>query len=305
MLARLWRLCLLFEIFAEILLAMSLVRLGGWPPLLAFVGVLCLAGGLRFWPIGMGFLLHHFDRQRYRGGHEKLQSTGLWQSMGREWWVFCRMGLACAFERLWLRADLRGCQVRHEGVPLLLVHGYACNRGGWWWLKPRLESCGRQVATISLEPLQGDIDGYAEQIARRVAWLREQTRAERVVLVGHSMGGLACLAYLRRYGEDHVERLVMLGTPYAGTRLLQPGWGRSLDQMCANSAWLVELTSFFEEMPLSIPSLVCQAAEDCLLMPAETVLMPGAQARRLVQVGHLGLLTSAQVLDELLRASEA
>ena len=44
MLARLWRLCLLFEIFAEILLAMSLVRLGGWPPLLAFVGVLCLAG---------------------------------------------------------------------------------------------------------------------------------------------------------------------------------------------------------------------------------------------------------------------
>ena len=247
MLARLWRLCLLFEIFAEILLAMSLVRLGGWPPLLAFVGVLCLAGGLRFWPIGMGFLLHHFDRQRYRGGHEKLQSTGLWQSMGREWWVFCRMGLACAFERLWLRADLRGCQVRHEGVPLLLVHGYACNRGGWWWLKPRLESCGRQVATISLEPL-------------------------------------ACLAYLRRYGEDHVERLVMLGTPYAGTRLLQPGWGRSLDQMCANSAWLVELTSFFEEMPLSIPSLVCQAAEDCLLMPAETVLMPGAQARRLVGV---------------------
>jgi pimeloyl-ACP methyl ester carboxylesterase len=152
--------------------------------------------------------------------------------------------------------------------------------------------------------MQGDIDGYTEQIAQRVTWLRGRTHAKRVVLVGHGMGGLACLAYLRRYGEENVERLVILGAPLAGVSWLPAGWGRNLDQLRANSRWLSELAVFFGEWPLLTPRVNYQGRCDYWFPSPEAAPIQGLEARWLENVGHIGLLVSARVLDELLTSSE-
>jgi pimeloyl-ACP methyl ester carboxylesterase len=70
------------------------------------------------------------------------------------------------FERLFMGAD----RLRPAGdrPPLLLVHGYECNRGFWWRLRARLEGAGWIVATVNLEPVFAGIDAYADVIARRV-----------------------------------------------------------------------------------------------------------------------------------------
>ena len=101
------------------------------------------------------------------------------------------------FDRLFMGPDRL---VRSEGgrAPLLLIHGYQCNRGFWIELRNRLTRAGWQVATISLDPVFNDIDGYVEQVSRRIEDVCAATGADKVMLVGHSMGGLVSRAYLRR-----------------------------------------------------------------------------------------------------------
>lgn len=59
----------------------------------------------------------------------------------------------------------------------------------------------------------------------------EKTGAERVILVGHSMGGLASREYLQNQenwqanGEHHVAKLLTIGTPNGGSNLTGGGLG--------------------------------------------------------------------------------
>jgi pimeloyl-ACP methyl ester carboxylesterase len=57
------------------------------------------------------------------------------------------------------------------------------------------------VATINLEPIYTSIDDFVDPLARRIDAVLAETGAERLILVGHSMGGLVARAYLQRYGE--------------------------------------------------------------------------------------------------------
>jgi hypothetical protein len=119
----------------------------------------------------------------------------------------------------WLPTACRRCRqaAGRPGArpPVLLVHGYGCSRAAWWWLRRRLEGAGWTVATISLEPIYGSIDDYVEPLARRIDAVLAETGAERLLLVGHSMGGLVARAYLQRYGAR--------GSPAGDSRNAAPG----------------------------------------------------------------------------------
>src|SRR5512139_696684 len=60
-----------------------------------------------------------------------------------------------------------------DGRPVLLVHGYMCNRGFWFLLARRLGEAGYRVYTIDLEPVFGSIDAFARQLDERVGKVRE------------------------------------------------------------------------------------------------------------------------------------
>ncbi len=305
MLADLLRLLLLFEIFAYLFGAFMLTRWLHGSVMGVVTLLLCFSIALRIGGVSVMYLFGYFHRTLDRQP-VVWDMPALVKTMLRESYVIGILEWACAFPSLFMRKDVRNIVAAHKEInkltPFLLVHGYAGNRGVWWWLKPRLESRGYQVATTTLEPLQGDIDGYTEQIARRVEWLRAELKVDRVHLVGHGMGGLACLAYLRRYGEDHVERLTTMGTAHSGTvlRHLHPGWGRNLKQMSVDSTWLDDLKDFFEEMPLVIPYVILHGLRDPLMLSFETVLMKGADYRALSGVGHWEMLVSPLTLESML-----
>lgn len=310
MLADLLRLLLLFEVFAYVFGAFMLTRWMHGRVVEVLTLLLCFAIGLRIAWVGMVHLFGYFHRVLdQRLAIEDM--SALLYTLLRECCVIWILQWTCAFPSIFMRKDVRGMKTREhtrKRTPFLLVHGYAGNRGVWWWLKPRLESRGYSVATMTLEPLQGEIDGYTGQIARRVDWLRTELNVDRVNLVGHGMGGLACLAYLRRYGEDHVERLISFGTPHRGTSLLHPGWvggwGRNLGQMCVDSAWLIDLKAFFEDMPLVIPYVVLHGLHDPLMTPLKTVMMQGVDYRAIPGLGHWGMLVSPRVLESILMVRE-
>ena len=88
---------------------------------------------------------------------------------------------------------------RRRGV--VLVHGFACNRGLWNpWMR-RLQADGIPFVAVNLEPVFGSIDSYSETLERAVRAL-EQATGEAPVIVAHSMGGLAVRAWLAR-GQPH------------------------------------------------------------------------------------------------------
>jgi triacylglycerol lipase len=208
------------------------------------------------------------------------------------------------FERWWMAPDrLSGGADQAVGrpgarPPVLLVHGYSCSRAAWWWLRRRLEAAGWRVATISLEPIYGSIDDFVEPLARRIAAVLAETGAERLLLVGHSMGGLVARAYLQRHGAARVERLVTLGTPHQGSRIAHIGLGENARQMQPDSAWLQALAS---PAPL-LDTRVIYSPHDNFVMPQERLLLPGATSQAIAGVGHLAMLYSPRVARALLAA---
>lgn len=201
------------------------------------------------------------------------------------------------FERFFMGADRLG-RAADNRLPILLIHGYQCNRGYWLWLRSRLSRAGWQVATISLDPVFNDIDGYVEQVSRRIGEICAATGAEKVILVGHSMGGLAARACLRRCGTARVAKLVTLGTPHRGSRLAVLGLGENGRQMVPGSAWLAALNApGAGPLPETVSIYSCQ---DNYVMPQDSSLLEGAKMLPLAGIGHLEMAFSPEIERRLL-----
>jgi triacylglycerol lipase len=192
------------------------------------------------------------------------------------------------FERFWMPPDrLRRCQ-----RPILLVHGYSCSRGLWWWMRRRLESAGYVVATVNLAPPYVGIDALVPQLARRIDAVREETGADRVTVVAHSMGGLVSRAYLAKHGSAYVERLVTLGTPHQGSELARIGFGRNAREMEPDSRWLQALG----KAELAVPATSVRNIHDNYVTPNPRQRLPGAEDVPIDGVGHLALMFSPRAL---------
>ena len=179
---------------------------------------------------------------------------------------------------------------------LLLIHGFGCNRGAWWWLRSRLENGGYAVATLNLEPPYIEIDHYVAAVAARIEAACIESGVDRVTLVGHSMGGLVARAYLERLGVDRVEAVVTLATPHSGSVLARLGIGANSRQMACNSPWLKAL---WQQRP-AVPMVSIRNSHDNFVMPQDGQRFPAARDVELPGLGHLALLFSPKAARNLL-----
>ena len=172
---------------------------------------------------------------------------------------------------------------------VLLVHGYVCNRAVWRALLDSGTLAACNVATVNLEPIFGPIERYADVINEAVDRLLAATGATRVVLVGHSMGGLALRAYLGKFGDAAVARVITLATPHHGTALAPLGTGANAKQMRIGSGFMKQLEQALS--PALVAKFVCIATrDDNMVVPRTSPLLPGAQQIVIERVGHLALL---------------
>jgi pimeloyl-ACP methyl ester carboxylesterase len=114
--------------------------------------------------------------------------------------------------------------------PIVLVGGLASWPGRYRELAEVLrEISGSEVYTTPLTPLDwllGRLRGYGQlvfEVASVVDRALLESESDKAILVGHSVGGIACRLYLggnppfggRRYsGHRRVSRLITLGTPH-------------------------------------------------------------------------------------------
>ena len=191
-----------------------------------------------------------------------------------------------------------------RGTPILFIHGFICNAGVWRpmmrWLA---RSSGASMQAISLYPVLGSIDDYAAQLHLAVTDLCQRSGEDRVMLVGHSMGGLVIRRYLQRYGNGQVKRAVTLGSPHQGVFVSSKmaRLGRNLGQMKYGSSWLAELNAG-ESDDKAVPILSIWSPHDNVCTPQDTSRLAHPSARELIlpHEGHDTLLFSRPVWDAVL-----
>ena len=185
------------------------------------------------------------------------------------------------------------------GVPVLLVHGYVCNRGIWRAMRRMLgERVQNPLFTTSLEPPFARIDDYLPQLAARVDEICTVTGSDKIVIIAHSMGGLVARAYLARdAGAERVARLVTIASPHHGTKMARLGIGRNVRQMYCGSAWLTKLEEDEMRRRGAVPVTCIYSENDDLIFPANSSRLPSANNIALRGEGHVSLLYSARVAD--------
>jgi len=220
---------------------------------------------------------------------------GVWTLLKEAFWVTLAYSLFMPFERFWLQGDRLADVVRGR-VPILLVHGFSCNRGVWVRVARVLHKAGWPVTSVNLEPPHANIDHFATQLARRIEEVLRTTGSEQLILVCHSMGGLVARRYLDLHGEMSVKAVITLGTPHHGSLLARYGMGDCAREMEPDSEWLAKLPQ-----SLKVPFVSIYSMHDNLVVPATSSRLQGARNVTLTGVGHICMLFSDRLSRHLLR----
>jgi triacylglycerol lipase len=280
-------------------------EIGGLGPIGAVAFMLLAPFALHTAFLGVGFVV---------AWHNQHEQPGVRHSRRRDWLVaYVREAGLSISEFYWLMPFRAGFRVPAplapvQALPIILIHGYGCNRGLWLPAAHWFAAHGYRVSAISLAPLHCRIDEYVPAVAAEVARVRTATGAAQVALVGHSMGGLVARAYLRECearGEDPaLAALVTLGTPHCGTHIAQIGVGENARQMRYQSPWVQQLGHRQSSRAVTA-SAICSLQDNIVSRPFEQRL-PVAGARTILvrRQGHMSLAASRRILaivDRILR----
>jgi pimeloyl-ACP methyl ester carboxylesterase len=182
---------------------------------------------------------------------------------------------------------------------VILVHGFFCNRAFWNPWMQRLRAAGVPFVAVTLEPVLGSIDSYADilsEAAKRV----ERTTGLAPIVLAHSMGGLAVRAWLGADPGRPVHRVVTIASPHAGTRLRAQIQSTNMAQMREGSRWLADLAA--RESLTSRDKFTCFWGHcDNIVFPTRSAMLAGADNRHLVGTPHVQMAFHPEVFEEVFR----
>ena len=178
----------------------------------------------------------------------------------------------------------------------------------WEWF---LERDGFHVYATSFPRFTlSDLRVAARLLADKVDEVLAVEDAERVALVGHSMGGLVGRHYVKFLGGDRkVARLACLGTPHHGT------WTAATAPILTGTRQIVPGSPFLAELNDGrdhggVPILNVWSRWDGVVIPSESsrLDLPGVRNEEIPYAGHWGLLVSRKaylLVKEALEAPDA
>ena len=173
--------------------------------------------------------------------------------------------------------------------PVILLHGLFQNRSCLYWLQHRLRAAG-YLQTISINtPPWRDLESLTEELAKKVDELRIKLKAEKFILIGHSMGGIIARNYVQnRGGAAHVSDMITLGSPHHGSKLAPFAVSRMGKSLLPGSTFLKEFNKV--TWPKETRAVSIYTRYDNIVLPADSAKMAGAQNIELDGMGHTALL---------------
>lgn len=174
-------------------------------------------------------------------------------------------------------------RVYGSGEPaVVLVHGWSCDSTYW---NAQLEDLGRRFTVVTL-----DLAGHGASTRNRTEWTMSrygddvaavvaQLRNPKVVLVGHSMGGLVVLEAAARLGDRvlgiiGVDTWKTMGLPPPPKSQVEPRIAAFRKDFVGETRAMVTTTMFTKD---ASPALVQRIAADMASAPPE-VAIPSVEA---------------------------
>jgi len=181
--------------------------------------------------------------------------------------------------------------------PVLLVHGFAGTKSSWALVEHNLRLRGLTVEAMSYPPAGTSVAQLADRLAAEVDRVLSRTGADKVHLVGHSLGGvLIAQAIADGRLDGRVDAVITLGSPFGGSP-----WANLLPvneivrALRHGSPVLRRLESI--PLPDSVRWVSMTAALDIIVPGLRSVPSHDqVETFRFDGVGHLGLLLSPQVI---------
>lgn len=234
--------------------------------------------------------------RRWRtAGSVPLGPAEFLRQVARETGAFLRLFVLGPVLQAWL-APRDPDRTVHGATPVLFVHGLYCNAGVWHSQLAHLREAGAaNLFCLNLGPPFASINRFAHQLDERVDEVMRACGTSKVILVAHSLGGLAARAWCARLGGSaRLARLVTIGSPHHGSRLAQLVPGTCAAEMVPGSEWLLQLEADERHAP-ALPATCILSRHDSMVAPQDSALLAGASVLALERLGHFELLLDPAV----------
>lgn len=96
---------------------------------------------------------------------------------------------------------------------ILLVHGWESNSARWEKTLPYLQKSGSTIIAIDA-PAHGQSSGKEFNVPRYAEFINKAVKKYNpTIIIGHSIGGAACVYHQYLYPESSIQKMVILGAP--------------------------------------------------------------------------------------------
>jgi pimeloyl-ACP methyl ester carboxylesterase len=153
---------------------------------------------------------------------------------------------------------------------IVFISGWMKRDIVWKPMENKFKASGYDVITAYV-PSNGF--GDIQESACQVAVMLQEVRPfyDKIVVCGHSMGGLIGRVVVQHLGFTDIDAFVSLGTPHNGTyaAYLAP-WSESAKQMQPGSVFIESLNG--EPWPSDVPALTLQAQFEAIVLPQKNAM---------------------------------
>jgi pimeloyl-ACP methyl ester carboxylesterase len=194
-----------------------------------------------------------------------------------------------------------------RGDVVLLLHGMWMGPWAMSWLAHEIGKAGFDTRYLALRSVSDAPEMHVESLAEAIA----QLDATKIHLLGHSLGGVIILQYLRGAVDKRVRRALLLGAPALGSdaarQFDQQPWGGMLG--ASRNLWRsafptdipgnVEVGAVAGDHPFGLGVFFAslEGPNDGAVTVAETKI-EGLRDHIVLPVGHSAMLLSSDVATQ-------
>lgn len=197
-----------------------------------------------------------------------------------------------------------------DKTPILLLHGSGSNESTWllgrYFLKK--ENYGSVFSLnydglLSNDPKKG-IDDYAQnKVRQKILEIQQKTGQDRVILIGHSMGGLIAGFYaehLADLDQIQVDHIISIASPWQGSPIIDrymlgENTSKRYRQMCTDSTFRKNLVEKIRQAERKGKRKYYSIGShtDCLVPGMRGLVTEDPRRQRLYQsLGHCSVIAS-------------
>jgi triacylglycerol esterase/lipase EstA (alpha/beta hydrolase family) len=218
--------------------------------------------------------------------------------LGREAAAWARQG------QLMFLGPKRPRSVAFEGDRVVVfVHGWGAAGAVFEPMRCEVE---RALSVPTLDFTYGSMSSFSAITGTLAELLDRVAEGRRLDLVGHSLGGLIARWYVQELGgARHVDRIVTLATPHAGTASARIAPGPLRSALLPKSAVVRRLAAGRHRAAGVAHTALVAGADLMISPPSSAAAIADADVRWFDDLGHNGMLYDREVTEVVVQALSA